>query len=115
MSSELQPSSSSSASDTDTDTDAAAPAPAPVSQVAPGERAAFVLPTLDLNVARTRKVDAEVDAALPPAVAPLSGDRKPEWGTRVRTRPRGGEVGAVGVAVVEKEPRTADEDESTDS
>ena len=74
-----------------------------------------MLPALDRNVGRTRKVDAEVDAALPLAPAPLSGDRKPEWGTRVRTRPRGVGVAVMGVAVVEKEPRTADEDEYTDS
>ena len=70
----------------------------------------FVLPALDRNVDRTRKVDAEVDAALPLAVAPLSGDRKLEWETRARTRPRGGEVGVVVVAVMK-----ADEDEYTDS
>ena len=98
----------SSSSAADTDTDAAAPAPASVSEVAPGEKAAFVLPALDRKVGRTCKADAEVDAGLPLVVVPLSGDRKPEWGTRVRTRPCGGEVG---VAVVEKEPRTADEDE----
>ena len=38
-----------------------------------------------------------MDAALPLAVAALSGDRKPEWETWDRTRPRGGEVGVVGV------------------
>ena len=66
--------------------------------MAPDDSAAFVLPALDRNVDRTRKVDAEVDAALPLAVVALSGDRKPEWETWVRTRPRGGEVGVVGVA-----------------
>ena len=73
-SSELWPSTSAA----DTDTDAAAPAPASVSEAAPSERAAFVLPALDRNVGRICKVNAEVDAAFPLSVAPLSGDRKPE-------------------------------------
>ena len=53
--------------------------------------------------------DTEVDATLPLAVVPLSGDRKLEWETWVCTRPRGGEVGGAVVAVVDKEPK-ADED-----
>ena len=73
----------------------------------------FVLPALDRSVDRTRKADADVDAALPLAVAALSGDRKPDWEAWVRTRPRGGEV--VVVAAVEEEPAKADEDEYTDS
>jgi len=81
-------------------TSATAPAPpglTSVFEVVPDDNAVFVLPALDRNVDRTRKVDAEVDAALPLAVVALSGDRKPEWETWVRTRPRGGEVGVVGV------------------
>jgi hypothetical protein len=80
--------------------------------VAPDDSTVFVLPALDRNVDRTRKADAEVDAALPLAVAALSGDRKPEWETWVRTRPRGGEVGVV---VVADEATKEDDDEYTDS
>ena len=83
--------------------------------MAPDDSAVVVLSALDRNVDRTRKVDAEVGAALPLAVAARSGDRKVEWETWDRTRPRGGDVVVVVVVVVEEEPTKADEDEYTES